>query len=293
MEAKWSTRNELQNVTEPKHGLKMQEAKRAFKRARPSPGKAPASFVNDQSVKVIQHPTEEGLSPQDLYRHLEQISIQKSAQLAKMTSAQTMASPPGKSSRRIMKSPSPSKVTLSKVNLLTMPGLPAYLPQKHRMPNHDLATHFDSHTIFRQQADPATDSTTTFMLAPPGQQRVEPRQLNIPSEKTLKPQMKQSGQGPPEPRSPQYSQSQRPSDHITSLTAASKIYLNADASATPRSQFKAKGMQIHVASKSSFPGYSGRQPDVTQSSNREAAPQRLGLGSRDVPKTTEPVETGF
>ena len=34
MEAKWSTRNELQKVSESKRGLKMQEAKRNFKRAR-------------------------------------------------------------------------------------------------------------------------------------------------------------------------------------------------------------------------------------------------------------------
>lgn len=71
MEAKWSARNELQKVSESKRVLKMQEAKRAFKRARPSPHKAAASFVNDQSVKVIQQPSAEAISPQDLYRHLE------------------------------------------------------------------------------------------------------------------------------------------------------------------------------------------------------------------------------
>ena len=201
-----------------------------------------------------------------------------------------MASPGGRSSKKVMKSPSPSKPTLSKANL---GAPPTYLPSKHRMPNQDLATHFDSHTIFRQQINAPTDSTTTFMLAQPGQKRAEPRQFSIPSEKTLKPQHRQPIQGSPKPRSNLHSYSQRPSDHITSLTAASKIYLNADPSTTPRSHLKQKGLQIHIASKSSFPDYSGKQLEAAPSSNRDDQSRNHFMDSREVPKTSEPLETGF
>ena len=124
------------------------------------------------------------------------------------------------------------------------------------------------------------------------------RQFNVPSEKTLKPQLKSTIQGSPKARSKLDSQSQKPSEYLTSITAASKIYLSkAEPYASPpRSFSKTKGPATHITSKSSFPDYSTLKiPDISPISNidKHELSRNEYMDTRDIPKTSEPMETGF